>query len=264
LPEHWPAPLRDAFQALKAAAVTRVEERAIDPALMAASRERLEKYTRATLARIRDSFLKMHQWKRNQIAPTPEQVARFDALAARIAAGEDMQPITIASQGRTRFSFGNSRTSTRLIEELNALYKTACGHSFYTMDEHSLGRTLSMQVLEMKRTLDRCAQADAGASEAVKRRTQFLDDAREIDMMRASDYWSLLHEMLARAFAGYISDRLSTAGRRSDYLVYAAENKYYALLGKPYPEGAERILINERFTALLQQWKEIHTCSGGL
>ena len=42
-------------------------------------------------------------------------------------------------------------------------------------------------------------------------------------------------------------------GARSDYLTYGVENKFYALLGmKPYPEGAERVAINQAFANLFQ------------
>jgi hypothetical protein len=257
LPDHLPASLNTAFKALKDSMLTKVETRAVDTTETAAQKDRLERHVRETIARIREGFMKNHQWSRTRkTAPTPAQVTLFDMLAERIALGEDTTQIHIASEGKSSFSIGNSRTTTKAIEALNTHYKSVCGRSFHTMDENSTGRSLVVRVQEMKRTLDRCALANDGASEDVKKCTQFYDDAREIDMMRASDYWSLPLEMLARAFAAYVSDRLTAAAHRSDYLVYAAENRFYTLFGtKPYPEGGERTFINGRFDALFTEIK---------
>lgn len=86
--------------------------------------------------------------------------------------------------------------------------------------------------------------------------SQFVADAKALNSMGGigkSGYWSELHELAARAFAGYVSDRLGAQGRKNDYLSFAAENRYYAMTGlRPYPEGAERERINKAFDGLFE------------
>jgi len=68
--------------------------------------------------------------------------------------------------------------------------------------------------------------------------------------------------MLARAFEGYIYDKMQQQNRRSDYLVGKADNKFYrgfevmpGVPMSPFPEGDERTAINSAFDKLFQSIK---------
>lgn len=71
---------------------------------------------------------------------------------------------------------------------------------------------------------------------------------------KARAYWSTPCELTARAFEAWCSDRLTAAGRVSQYLVHSVEEGFYAPpLWKAdiYPAGAERQRINAAFDALI-------------
>jgi hypothetical protein len=62
-------------------------------------------------------------------------------------------------------------------------------------------------------------------------------------------YYSLNHEMFARAFEVLTADQLATGWKRSPYLVEAAA-------GKAYPEGAERAQLRGAMLATLERFHE--------
>jgi hypothetical protein len=86
--------------------------------------------------------------------------------------------------------------------------------------------------------------------------TSFKSRAVDLDGGRSKDYWSSTKEMAARAFAGYVDDKLRESGRLNDYLAYATTNDFYAdsVWGPsyPYPEGEERKRINAAFDQVFQ------------
>jgi hypothetical protein len=84
--------------------------------------------------------------------------------------------------------------------------------------------------------------------------SSFALEARKLDQGGKAYYRSTL-EMVARAFQSGVEDRLADMGRRIDYRLVFADNKYHVcpLTGmkwKPYPEGEERRRINEAFDRL--------------
>lgn len=80
-----------------------------------------------------------------------------------------------------------------------------------------------------------------------KKESNYLKNAKDIDRMlgRKKLYWSSIEELMARAFAAYVEDRLPA---KSQYLVHSTKNDKYKL--KPYPEGEERVKINKAFDNL--------------
>jgi hypothetical protein len=69
--------------------------------------------------------------------------------------------------------------------------------------------------------------------------------------------------MGSRAFESYIYDKIKSGEKRSDYLVYGTENKYYPGM-KPYPEGPERAAINGAFDKLFSTMKTKPSEKGGI
>lgn len=84
--------------------------------------------------------------------------------------------------------------------------------------------------------------------------TNFTNAAQELDKIYGSDsqgYWNSDCELLARAGACWIHDRLTAVGIKNDYLCGHAEGARIA------PHGEERELINQALNAWLDKAKEI-------
>lgn len=69
--------------------------------------------------------------------------------------------------------------------------------------------------------------------------------------MNGHGYWSSDCEMLARAFACYIEDKMKEREMRSDYLSNNAD-----CYGKAAPQGEERKIINEKFDTFFTDLRE--------
>lgn len=111
----------------------------------------------------------------------------------------------------------------------------------------------------------RSAEQRLQEQEPVERRvkTEFYKGSLEFDNMfsRATHgYWASECEMFARAFDCYISDKLKSAGQRSDYLTAHADA--FKMPGKDgeiiaaVPLGEERELFNQKFDVLIADLKE--------
>lgn len=100
--------------------------------------------------------------------------------------------------------------------------------------------------------------------------TKFLSDSRTLDSVFKSNstlYYSTNHEMLARAFACYVKDKLAEQGRFVDYLCGHADSLKWSpeelCIRRPdekvisaSPLGEERKLINKEFDKLFELLKE--------
>lgn len=89
--------------------------------------------------------------------------------------------------------------------------------------------------------------------------SRFYSDAKTIDgQVSGKAYWSTPYEMLARAGAVYILDKLKSAGVRNDYLAGHAEfNGWLGMLRlSTYPVGSERERIDKAFDTAIQDLKE--------
>jgi len=126
-------------------------------------------------------------------------------------------------------------------------------------DDHSKG--------VYQRGLEQAEQrlADARAGKIERRRdSEFAKNARALDGDGEAGYWSRPTEMFARAFEGYVFDRLVAMGAKSDYLVHGVEADRYAAgyKGNPYPTGEDRARINAAFDRLVGVLKARETEKG--
>lgn len=78
--------------------------------------------------------------------------------------------------------------------------------------------------------------------------SQKMDNAYRVD---GNGYWSSDTEMLARAFACYIEDKMKEKGIRSDYLSNHADT-----YGDAVPHGDERKVINQKFDSFFDDLRE--------
>jgi len=187
--------------------------------------------------------------KRAKIA-TAKDIAKWEELKTKLLNGEYGEKVFVKGSPHNKFG---GFDSYQIIRDMNDLFKSITGHSFDTANSDCFGRQLYLQIKSLADSKARVEQAKSGATEKKVIATDYLKNAKDIDSYRSSDYWSIPEEMTARAFESYIYDKLNSGKKRSDYLVYGVENKYYASLNmKPYPEGEERTLFNQSFDALFK------------
>ena len=205
------------------------------------------------------------RYNRSKKTATPAQLAQWDALAERLRQGDLGEAKHIEAPSSSRYSMG--RQSTTVIVEMNGIYKAVTGRSFDKTGYDSIGNAIKQEATNLKALraslADATERAARGEMATITQGSDYATNAREIDSGRVSPYWSTPHEMGARAFEAYIMDRIAERAGRSDYLVYGAENSYYAMFGmKPYPEGDERKQINAAFDALFKTVEAKETDKG--
>lgn len=82
--------------------------------------------------------------------------------------------------------------------------------------------------------------------------SDFSKEAVVADSTRSSKYWSLPHEMLARAFSAYVEDELKSRGEQSDYLSRRSDNEYYKSAKiRPFADGEERVNMSRELHGLM-------------
>lgn len=186
------------------------------------------------------------RWNKRFKDFTPAQQAEWDDLKNKISAG-DYGEATYDDNERSMSAYRVHEN----VRKLNALFKASTGRSFITKDDQSSGRRFTWDIEAKQRADKMLADAQAGAMQTKKQRTDFHNEAIKLDETRASDYFSTPEELAARAFSAYLEDKLAEKGKRSDYLAAKSHNKHYKLIdAKPFPEGDERTAINAAFDKL--------------
>lgn len=95
--------------------------------------------------------------------------------------------------------------------------------------------------------------------------TQFYTDAKKLDEVYSREnngYWSSDAEMLARAFACYVYDKIKANNERNDYLVGHAQSCCCVIskdeVIRGYPTEEERKAINHEFDKFFEKVKEMN------
>lgn len=91
-------------------------------------------------------------------------------------------------------------------------------------------------------------------------KTEYLKNAEYLDTSRSKPYFKTNHEMLARAFACYVTDKLNEHNEKNDYLS-GHSDRYIGTCNNrnvyAHPEGSERKAINEAFDKAIENLKEL-------
>lgn len=156
-----------------------------------------------------------------------------------------------------RFAELKAQASKGDVEAVSKFYdgKRSVVDDLSDLQKEITGKGLSK---EERLTLAHAVQ-DAGLTPDVKVRekTEYYKDAMKISGVNAKDggYWDSNCEMLARAFAAYITDKTS---KSNDYLSGHSEGAVLADGGMAYimPRGEERTRINAAFDKLFTAAKE--------
>lgn len=174
---------------------------------------------------------------------TPEQLKRFDELVEKIRGGEIGQEKWYGSAK----SFGKGKWMYETEKELSDLVKDITGKEpTYGYGSDNTGFLYSA-INRIKRSGLELEKAKAEGQYQTRIKSLFKSESEAIDQSRSGSYWASPHEMAARAFEAFLEDETLRTGE-SQYLVYGARNIFYAIMGvKPYPEGQERVNIDNAF-----------------
>lgn len=258
--------VRNAFvrlmDTLMTKAVEYVEDSNNAEKFVAASRKALEDH----LASMRKDYTRMPdaRWEKRRKVATTAQLALFDSVADRLINGQDL-----ATDWRTilggKSRYGTVRWTNDTLEQLGELHKAITNRTGFDKERNGTLDNLRGYMTRYAERIKMLESAAASETKVKKVPTDFSMNAKRIDQGSASDYWNVPHEMLARGFSAYVEDRIADTGGTSDFLSYGSDNrlaKYRMFNVKPFPEGAEREAINERFDNLFATIQSEETDKG--
>ncbi len=188
-------------------------------------------------------------WKRNNAPASAEVLAEFDTIAAKMLAGElletDWRTFASGTEKRARLS---TRWTNDAMERLSELNKQVRGRSGFDAEGKGVLDRLRGSMNRYSQRLKMLADAQSGTEKTKMVPTDFAMNAKELDQGRGGDYWTTPHEMAARAFQGYVEDKVAERGGVSRFLNYGPENVGIPTpwgFKRPFPAGAERKAINK-------------------
>jgi hypothetical protein len=244
--------LRDAYKNVMETMFTKAEQYVEDTA----KADKFVAKSREDVAKALDSLRKdlseqkdVRYYKRNNKPASAEQLAEFDTVAKQVMDGEALELGLVKVEG-SKSAMG-SRWSNEALEKLSAIYKAVRGRTgFDSTNQSGVMDRLRGDMTRYSQRLKMLADAQAGDEKTKRVPTEFAMNAKELDQGRGENYWTTPHEMAARAFQGYVEDKIAAQGARSPFLNYAPENVGILTpwgAKRPYPYGQERKAINEAF-----------------
>ncbi|HNU09577.1 MAG TPA: hypothetical protein PKO33_17545, partial [Pyrinomonadaceae bacterium] len=220
------------------------------------------------LKRLRDYLGRERAYGRKRKPATAEQLTAYDALAERVRKldlGEDVR-ISRPNAGK----WTGPIVVPEVFAEMDKIHKAVTGRSELAGTDRELTR-LAGYARQAVGAVANLEKYRADNKEERQTPTQYYYDAKDLDDMRSSDYWSTNHEMAARAFESYVEDKLAARGDKSQYLVHSTGNAAYEMTlfellsgKKPYPEGAERERINQAFDDLFRTIETVEDETGAI
>lgn len=246
--------VRDAFHHLVKTTFYATEEYIEDTTAATKIIDDQKKTVTYELKRVRDMLLQDYTdneyHKRHKKPASKEQLAEFDKLASRITsyatANQKVPMEEKYVESKSRYAMGKYRSTNDDLEAISAILKKVRGRTGWA--DKQVMNHVSMAINRYNSASEKLSESVDQVTKKRRVPTNFRAEAKKIDLYRVSDYWSTEHEMMARAFEGYIQDKIKEEGNRSDYLSFGADNARYVFEDvKPYPEGEERARINKAF-----------------
>lgn len=261
--------LREAFtdvmRTIARKAEAYVEDTARADRFVAAAREEVKRRLdsiRADLARDLDT----RYYKRHNKAATADQLAEFDSVAEKIVAGEALE-LRVESKGSGRSISAGIRWTNDALNRLSAVMKAVRGRQGFSADQDGPLDRLRGVMQNYSARLKMLADAQDATEKSRAVPTEFVMNAKELDQGRGQDYWTRPHELAARAFQGYVEDKIAERGGRSPFLNYAPENAAIPTpwgFKRPFPAGAERVAINKSLDKLVDVIQTRESENGGV
>ncbi|MDD5712807.1 MAG: hypothetical protein PHY31_08655, partial [Smithellaceae bacterium] len=191
-----------------------------------------------------------------------EQMTEFDRIADILLEGGDLDLKWTHSEK------GKGRYSNDTVDLLNKIFKAVRNRSGFATGQYA--GPLDKVAAAMRTYKERLRMFDDAQNKTEKTKkvpTSYAIEAKKMDQARSGDYWSEPHEMIARAFAAYVEDKITETGGQSDFLVYQAHGGILlpmidGFVARPYPEGKEREAINKAFDTFIKEIKTRETPKG--
>lgn len=199
------------------------------------------------------STLDERYYKRLNKPASAEQLAEFDTIAEKIVAGELLE-LRVGSKAGARSALSGIRWTNDALDRISAIMKAVRGRQGFSADQTGVLDRLRADMQRYSMRLKMLADAQASNEKTRMVPTQFAMDAKELDQGRGQDYWTTPHEMAARAFQGYVEDKVAEGGGRSPFLNYGPENVGIPTpwgFKRPFPTGTERKAINQALDKLM-------------
>lgn len=261
--------LREAFadvmRTIARKAEAYVEDTARADRFVATAREEVKRRLdgiRADLARDLDA----KYYKRHNKAATAEQLAEFDSVAEKIVAGELLE-LRVESKGSGRAITSGVRWTNDALNRLSAVMKAVRGRQGFSADQDGPLDRLRGLMQNYSARLKMLADAQDSTEKSRAVPTEFILNAKELDQGRGQDYWTRPHELAARAFQGYVEDKIAERGGRSPFLNYGPEAAVIPTpwgFKRPFPVGAERTAINKSLDTLVEVIQTRESDTGGV
>jgi hypothetical protein len=194
-------------------------------------------------------------WKRSNKPASAEQLAEFDTVAQLVRDGTALTTELRANPGKSRSVLSSMRWTNDALEKMSEIYKAVRGRTGFNAETNGVLDRLRQTMGAYSSRLKMLADAQNGEQKLKKVPTQFAMDAKELDQGRGTDYWTTPHEMAARAFQGYVEDKVAEANGSSPFLNFGPENAGILTpwgWKRPFPAGDERKAINQSFDKLVE------------
>lgn len=192
-------------------------------------------------------------YKRFNKPASADQLAEFDTAAELIITGQLLET-EARKNPKSRSTFGGYRHTNDALDKINEIFKAVRGRSGFNADFKGVLDYLRGSMSRYMGRLKLLADAQQSTTKYKSVPTEFAMNAKELDQGRGSDYWTTPHEMSARAFQGYVEDKISAKNARSPFLNYGPENVGILTpygVKRPFPYGEERVAINQAFDDLI-------------
>lgn len=240
-----PPSLNNAFKSLCTSLIWKTILKTPDPEQIKKGVDRYQSELADSLSLLTSNWLD-GTYNRRFTPPTTEQQDNWHAAVQLLQTGNWGEPVVAIPAKGLNFD----TLSYAPLQTLDTLYYAAHKRRFIRTGDCPHTRLVTLIKL-IEATTKEYHTALSGTPQTVKVRTDFYTNAKELDSTRSEGYYATPHEMFARAFEAFIQDELTRHSRTSDYLVYAADNRFYFDC-KPYPESEEREAFNEAFRELFR------------
>lgn len=205
-------------------------------------------------------------YKRNNKPASADQLAEFDTVADQIVTGVAVDTeFRSTKPGASARNMSGMRWTNDALEKISEIYKAVRGRQGFSTSNDGLLDRLRSSMSQYSARLKMLADAQNSTEKTKKVPTDFAMDAKSLDQGRGTDYWTTYHEMAARAFQGYVQDKIAEQGGTSPFLNYGPENVGIETpwgWKRPFPAGAERIAINQEFDKLVSTIQTKETDQG--
>ena len=205
-------------------------------------------------------------YKRNNKPASAEQLMEFDTIASQLLNGEDLETRFKYNEKQTRRGGMAGHNTNEQLDKISAIYKAVRGRSgFDATNNHGVLDRMRQNMSHYNVRLKQLASANSSEEKIKEVPTSFAMDARELDQGRGGNYWTSPHEMAARAFQGYVEDKMAEKEGKNPFLNHAPENAALVTpwgLKRVYPHGQERKAINAAFDKFVSALKTKETDQG--